>query len=219
MDLIEGMRACICLRGNHYLQLHDYKTDFRTSVDNYNSHLISSLVDMGYSVDIMCLTYNTGVIDELQMKYNPVRMDVLPASERTCGNSWNRQCIFHMRSKELIESYETEMKFKYDLIINLRFDILFLKYMKDLPLDLNKMNIVNKNMFLNCDDNLFIFPRNCLDDFSNAFKLLLERKKITHEFNHVYTGPIHYMVNEIIKENSSAWLGGNVFKINRYQKV
>ncbi len=194
-------RACVCLRGVHYLQISNYKTDFRNSSDKIKECVIDALLDKGYDVDVICLTYESEILDELKNVYKPVHVSTLPSSERVNGSNWHRQCIFHLMSVRAIRECEAQTNAQYDLIVNIRYDLLLNTKITDMNVDFTRMNITYRHASGNCDDNIFIFPRSELDSFEQAFHKLFSEHRITHEFNHAYSdSKINYIVDVVDHE-------------------
>ncbi len=188
------MKIALCLRGIHYAN-DNIITDYRNSNKNYMEQLIEPL-KKNNDVDIFLLTYESEIINELLNDYNPKDIIILNSNERFNGSNWHRQLIFHKSSIDLVKGYENNNNFRYDIIINVRFDLFFTLNFQEWNIVYNKINIMFKHPSGNCDDNFFIIPRNYFDLFYDATINLLINNKITHEYNHVLNEDnIHYAYN------------------------
>lgn len=141
---------------------------------------------LGLHVDIFLISYESSEVSSLLTHFQPVKTVFLPQQEFFTLNSWKRQAWFHIKSKELIEEVEKEKNIQYDLIVNTRFDIAFVKNLEDFgTFDFTKINCCLRHECGNCDDNLFIFPRNLLNIFVDAFQKIYDENRITHEFSKI----------------------------------
>ena len=200
------MKICLCLRGIHYSN-DSYITDYRKSLENYRNYIIKPLEDQGHEVDILFFTYTSEVSDSLRQDYSSSPNSVFfPASERFNGTNWKRQLIFHSFTVDSIKANEQQKGSLYDLIINTRFDLFFSTKITEMTYDTSKFNCAFKHTSGNCDDNLWIFPRNLLDSFSFAINTLDQRNQITHEINkyietqYMY-GPMEYLYWIFLRKN------------------
>jgi hypothetical protein len=98
-------------------------------------------------------------------------------------------------------------------LIFTRFDIDFHKNYNTFNLELDKLNITVEHPSGNCDDNLWIFPRNYLDIFENSVDALIAENKMTHELNHKiikFGGQINY-IDKLI----DSYMGHTIFSFIR----
>lgn len=192
------MRACICLRGLHYSNdeingnNNNIRMDYRNSLENYKEYIIRPLISLGYTIDILLFTYDSPILESLIHDYKPLHMKILPISERYIDTSWNRQIIFHKYSIEAIKNIQIEKGYKYDYIINTRFDLKFSIKVTDMNVDISKFNIAFRHSSGNCDDNLWIFNSSFLDEMGESMNRLYKSSQITHEINK-YISNINYM--------------------------
>ena len=174
--------ACLILRGAHYslhnLHQHYTNTHYTIQVDFLKRH--------GYTVDTILITYESSIQDKLLTDFQPVETFFLKQSEYYDMTGWKRQCFYHMKSRELIEKAEATKNIQYDIIINTRFDIAFVKGLEHFgTFDFTKINCCLQHECGNCDDNFFLFPRNLLNTFVDGFTILYNENRITHEFSKV----------------------------------
>ena len=179
------MKICICFRGIHFSN-DSIQTDFRKSFDHMKKHIIDPFLEQGDSVDILCLTYNSDILQELLDSYKPVDTVILDPAFRNDGDNWHRQLLWHIMSVDLIQKQNKE----YDFIINTRFDFLFQFKSNDSIFDFNKFNILFQHKSGNCDDNYFALPFTLISNFKNACQRMKGERKITHEINRYLEGSI-----------------------------
>lgn len=210
------MKIALVLRGQHYLRTDNFFTDFEENVKNFYATLLNPYRAFGIEVDVFFLTYETPKLEQLFLAYKPVKSIILPDAERH-NNTILRQHIWHYLTKDVVVAYEQEKNFKYDVIINTRFDLFFVKKFPEMDIDFTKMNIAFEHSSGNCDDNLFIFPRHMLDDFQKAWHEMMPKPHTTHEFNHFFPkDKIHY-ISVVSDEEWEAKLGDKVFRLTRKQ--
>ena len=185
------MHICICLRGIHYSD-DTIIADYRKSLNNYRDYIINPLKSLGHTIDIMIFTYDSTIINQLIFDYDPCGKVILVNSDRYIDTSWNRQLIFHNYSIKAIKNREDIMKYKYDCIINTRFDLEFNTKITEMNIDYSMFNIAFKHSSGNCDDNLWIFPGVMIDEFESAINNLYKNSQMTHEINK-YMPIINYM--------------------------
>jgi hypothetical protein len=208
------MKIALVLRGQHYLKTSYFFTDFEENVKNIYKTLINPYRDINMEVDIFFLTYESPKVDILINAYKPVKYCILADSERN-NNTILRQHIWHYLTNDIVVAYEAEKNIKYDIVINTRFDITFVKKFTEMDINFDKMNIAFEHSSGNCDDNLFIFPRRMLEDFKKAWHEMTPKPNTTHEFNHFFPkDEIHYM-SIVSDEEWGANLGDKVFRLTR----
>lgn len=200
------MRVCICFRGIHYAN-DNIQTDFRKSFEHMKKNIIDPFLEQGDTVDILCLTYNSEIIQELLDLYKPVDTYILDPSCRNDGDNWHRQLLWHLYSVELVKKQKKE----YDLIINTRYDFLFQFKSNDSKFDLNKFNVLFPHRTGNCDDNYFAFPFTLLDSFQNALQRMICERKITHEINRYIPGE---QINYVFQLEDDCFYE-HIYKTNR----
>jgi hypothetical protein len=194
------MKIAICLTGMHYNNDLNRNVDYTLSLENYKTHMISPLTDLGHNVDILLFTYDTQVLNNLRKDYNTISNEefILDNSIKYQDDSWARVLFFYININDIIKKQENKKKYNYDIIIVTRFDYYFpSKKLTELPIDWTKINLPfkygppnNKN----CDHTIIIIPRLNLESFHKSSLILYQNKRITHEINHhINNEHIHYL--------------------------
>jgi hypothetical protein len=212
-----NMRIAIVIRGIHYVHEANLQTSFEGNRKNFEFTCMNTYRKEGHEIDIFILTYMSKKLENLLETFKPVKTVILPDSEMrlTTRSVWQSQQLWHITATKLIKDYEQENKIQYDLIINTRFDITFPKKFSDMNIDYTKMNILYRYPSGNCDDNLFIFPRSLLDQFTASWIYQFENSKITHEFNRYFPKEnIHYMYT-FTEEEIAANITDGIFRLTR----
>jgi hypothetical protein len=204
------MKYLLCLRGIHYADDSMLKTNFNDTIENIKFQIINPILNAGNTIDIMCFTYDSENIEDLILLYKPIHCVILDKNIRFEGGNWKRQLHWHTLTCDSIKKYEENKHFKFDFIINTRFDALFKKEITSMKLDLTKLNITYKHSSGNCDDNFFFFPRSLLDVFENSVKGLSANNEITHRINH-YVG--EESINYLSETNADEIL--DLYRIHR----
>jgi hypothetical protein len=176
------MRIALCLRGCHYLSKEDYFVDFETSINNYKYFLLDCFKD--HQLDIFISTYNSEKLDKLIKIYNPIKYSICKVTNSTYAGP--DLCNHHSTLNNLIINHENEYNFKYDIIINTRFDLLFFTKITDMNIDISKFNICFKNTQGGADDNIFIFPRIYLLNFEYCIQQISKNNNYCTHFIHNY---------------------------------
>jgi len=172
------MHICVCLRGIHYVN-DDLQIDFRKS--NIHEMIINPLISSGHTVDIMCFTYISKMLDELKEYYKPVDGVYLDEKYRH-GATWPSQFQWYKSLISTINNYEQTHAI-YDMIIITRFDILFNIRSTDEHFIRDKFNILFKLSNGLCDDNFYLFDRKYLNIFDNSINNIISNNKTMHELN------------------------------------
>jgi hypothetical protein len=193
------MNIAICLTGMHYNNDLNRNVDYRLSLENYKSYMISPLTDLGHNVDILLLTYNTPVINNLRKDYNTIDNEelILDNSIKYQGDSWERTIFFYTNVNDIIKKQENNKKNNYNIIIVTRFDHYFPnKKITEFPINWTKINMPYKHgppTNKNCACEIVIIPRQYLDSYHYSALILYQNKRITHELNHhINDEHIHY---------------------------
>ena len=110
-----------------------------------------------------------------------------------------------IKSLELVDKY-------YDIIINTRFDIFFIKYLKDWSINYNKINLAFKDVKdswvkqKKVSDLIYIFPKTYLNVLISALK---------KSQNFVPHGPGHFIYEDLnINENEMNFMIDGFFSSN-----
>ncbi len=202
------MRYCLGIKG--VFSINDVRNGLDTT-DKYNECLMKSIVNMkesliepllkdGHTVDVICSVYDTAFVPIIEREFQPKRVFKFPKSIMNEGGDWNRQLIHYIKLSEEILQYEQEINQPYDYYIFTRFDLLFIgtlnDWKKNWSIDMEKFNITMKHSSGNCDETIFIFPRQYFIPFVNAVINVYNRQGITHTINHRLVDnnvPINYM--------------------------
>ena len=212
------MRIAICYRGIHYSD-NDVKTDYRKQYENNMEYLINPLKKNNI-IDIFCVSYESEIQNSLINDYKPVMIDLLSQNIRYHGSGWYRQLIFHKKIVELVKNYENKNNINYDIIINLRYDLLFKKDITLWNIDYNKINFTFKHLDNgNSDDNFYIIPRKYLDEFNNSINKVIDANEITHAINRFLDENIVcYCYIVTIEDNKIKWGEYKYYILNRINK-
>ena len=200
------MRIAVCLKGvfavnyvyNNTEMPDEYRKNLKETINNNKITIINDLKDLGHDVDVFISTYETFATPILEEEYKPVSINKFPREKlvNTPGGNWNAIFIHVMKLTELVENYEKEHNFTYDLVVVTRLDLQFYQLFREVNLDFTKFNITTKHLSGNCDDSFNVFPRQYLRDYYYGVLKSLNTGGISHELNHrlVERGvPITYM--------------------------
>ena len=134
------------------------------------------------------------------------------------SSTWNAQLEHHQSlARQILQQDKT-----YDLVIITRPDLRWLKRFDEVNIDKKTFNIPIRHDSGNCDDNLFVFPSQYLNEFIDAALILQRTGGITHAINHRLEErnvPIHYMQDyddSTFIHNSN--LGQSIFTMCKYLK-
>lgn len=204
--------ACLVLRG-----AHASFENIQVKLQQHSQSLLF-LRNIGFVVHTFLLTYHTSLLHTLFTLFSPVETLILDPSEYNTMNGWKRQCFYHIKSRELIEKAEEKLNIKYDIILNSRFDFAYVKELEEFgTFDFNKINCCLQHQCGNCDDNLFLFPRNLLDIYVNAFQTLYDGNRITHEFSKVVDKSLmNYLFDEKDFRTTTYDEHGNAVEVYNY---
>lgn len=185
------MKYAVCFRGIHYLDsVKTYQSvDYNKSYDNNKEFLLD---DLTAEYDIFISTYHSAKENEMLDIYKPVSSII--SDFNVDENNFKAQLVHHFNCGRMIIEYEEQNNMRYDMILITRFDYIFFRKFHEMNLDVSKFNFAMKHSSGNCDDNLWIFPRNMLENFMNAIIHLYQTGGITHAINHQFdNNDIHYM--------------------------
>lgn len=181
---------------------------------NHKTMIYSDLIEAGNEVDTFISSYNLdNRLNDLLVRGYDAKGYIFFDKNQLNSGTWMAQ-LNHLKFLiELIKTEERNNNFNYDYLIFTRFDIDFHKNYNTFNLELDKLNITVEHPSGNCDDNLWIFPRNYLDIFENSVDALIAENKITHELNHKiinFGGQINY-IDKLI----DSYMGHTIFSFIR----
>lgn len=215
------MKFAICYKGAfniNYVKQNGVDDNLLNIVNdtirNHKTMIYSDLIEGGNEVDTFISSYNLDnrLNDLLVRDYNAKGYVFFDKNQLNSG-TWIAQ-LNHLKFLiELIKTEEINNSFNYDYLIFTRFDIDFHKNYNIFSLELDKFNITVEHPSGNCDDNLWVFPRNYLDIFENSVDALIVENKITHELNHKiikFGGQINY-IDKLI----DSYMGHTIFSFIR----
>lgn len=214
------MRIAICFRGISYLEHYDrnqdgtmpvFSVDFRDTLENIQANVLQPYKEQGHQVDVFLGTYHSPLEKELVEAYQPVATYFKEAYQHWRGAGWVFVNHFHIQLVELVEQYEREHSFQYDLIIMTRFDLWFLAPLTDYGIHLNKIMLNYER-----EDNLFFVPRLYLDVFKQVFHVLDQRKECSHELERFLKELGHDIVGYLHLGHPQPGEFEPMFRIGRY---
>ncbi len=219
------MRVCLALKGtfsvNDVRQGNDtsekYIQNLMKSIESVKKSLIEPFTSDGHTVDVFCSSYDTAFVPIIEKNYQPKRFFKFPKEEINNGGDWNRQLFHYMKVIDEIRQYEDEVKQTYDIYIFTRYDLLFLGTLKEWNINLEKFNIAMKHSSGNCDDNIWVFPKQYFTDFSTAIFRIYNLQDTPHTLNHRLLEnnvPIHY-IYEITEEDYKNNTCYKIYAFNR----
>ena len=181
---------------------------------NHKTMIYSDLIEAGNEVDTFISSYNLdNRLNDLLVRGYDAKGYIFFDKNQLNSGTWMAQ-LNHLKFLiELIKTEERNNNFNYDYLIFTRFDVDFHKNYNTFNLELDKLNITVEHPSGNCDDNLWIFPRNYLDIFENSVDALIAENKITHELNHKiinFGGQINY-IDKLI----DSYMGHTIFSFIR----
>lgn len=187
------MKIAYCLRGIHYIDTPRYQVNYKDSLENNKKFIINHLIDNKADIDYFISTYESVEQESLIEYFKPKDINLRKYSEQ--DERFRQQCLHHLNLIDMILNYENTHNFKYDLIINTRFDLIFLRTLREMNIDSTKTNFVFKHTSSSADDNFIIIPRNNLLDFYYAIKhILVINNPCTHTINsYLLYDTVHYM--------------------------
>jgi hypothetical protein len=184
------------------------------TINNHKSMIYSDLLAANANIDTFISSYNIDEsLNKLLITGYDVKNFVLLNKNEINTNTWVAQLNHIKNLIFMIRNEEIKKNIQYDYLIFTRFDVEFHKNYNILNLKSDKFNITVEHPSGNCDDNLWIFPRNYLDIFENSVNSLIVEGKITHELNHkilFWGGDINY-IDELIE----SYTGHTVFSLIR----
>jgi|LauGreDrversion4_2_1035121.scaffolds.fasta_scaffold111271_3 hypothetical protein len=215
------MKFAICYKGAfniNYIKQRGVDNNLlnivKDTIVNHKTMIYSDLIESGNDVDTFISSYNLdNRLNEILINgYNAKGYNFFDKNQISTS-TWMAQLNHLKYLIKLIKTEETNSGFNYDYFIFTRFDIDFHKNYNTFNLELDKLNITVEHPSGNCDDNLWIFPRNYLDIFENSVDALIFENKITHELNHKiinFGGQINYIDNLV-----DSYMGHTIFSFIR----
>jgi hypothetical protein len=126
------MRYAVCYKGISYKP--DYSghrgssvIDFAECIPSHKEHLINPLLDAGHDVDIFFNTYKSQKVNDFIEEMSPVSVSLTDFDDSIkAGNAWWQYKIIE-NSLDLTKEYQDLNNVKYDFVIVVRFDTMFLQ--------------------------------------------------------------------------------------------
>jgi len=215
------MKFAICYKGvfniNYIRQKgvdNELLTTVSNTIDNHKNMIYSDLLIENHEIDTFLSSYNIDKrLNELLITGYNAKNSMFLDKNNIDTNTWMAQ-LHHLKILiSMIREEENRTKNKYDYFIFTRFDVYFHKNYNTYNLELNKLNITVEHPSGNCDDNLWVFPRNYLEIFENSVDALIAESKITHELNHkiiFFGGEINY-IDKLV----DSYMGHTIFSFIR----
>jgi hypothetical protein len=215
------MKFAICYKGVfniNYIKQKGVDDNLLNIVNNtilnHKAMIYSDLIEVGNEVDTFISSYNLdNRLNDLLLRGYDAKGYIFFDKNQLNSGTWAAQLNHHKFLIDLIKTEERNNNFNYDYLIFTRFDIDFHKNYNTFNLELDKLNITVEHPSGNCDDNLWIFPRNYLDIFENSVDALIAENKMTHELNHKiikFGGQINY-IDKLI----DSYMGHTIFSFIR----
>jgi hypothetical protein len=184
------------------------------TINNHKDTIYSDLLANNNEVDTFLSSYDLDKkLNELLVAGYNAKNFIFLDKNQINANTWMAQ-LNHLKILiSMIRREEIETKNNYDYFIFTRFDINFHKNYNIFKLEPEKFNITVEHPSGNCDDNLWIFPRNYLDIFEKSIDLLIYENKMTHELNHkikIFGGKINY-IDQLVE----SYMGHTIFSFIR----
>lgn len=187
-----------------------FKVDYKESLINYKKYIWEYFKN--YNIDVFFSTYQSEKSKELLNDYKPKAHHFFPKLSyiqnfKRIGKNSNV-----IKAIELTLNYSKKRRFKYDLCIVTRFDLLF-----QIPFEKASFNL---NMFNNTSelekhsricDNFYVMPGHVLDKF---FQIIKEQGISSNHHFLKYKLLNHFKINYIYNEHTHI-SALNFYKINR----
>lgn len=196
------MRIAICLHGIHYINNQMMKVDYEYNLNNNKHFIFDDILNAGHTIDYFINTYDSIKLNKLLDTFKPVSKVIRDFNNEyySLQNPKENHCINY----NMIESYISNNNVIYDIIILMRFDLVFYTYFSKMNIDINIINIPFKHPYknsvgsYNCEDNLFIFSPKYIYNLRSA---VLSITGALHEINkYLEHSTINYMYDITLKD-------------------
>jgi len=216
------MHIAICLHGIHFIDNDNVrvKTNFEEVLKNNEKFLFNNLRENGHTIDFFLNTYDSPKLPQLVEYFKPVATVI-----RNFNNYFHGiiQILNQKINFEMLNEYINKTRISYDLIITIRFDLIFFKYFSDMNYIKDKINIVYKHVtnngkygLNNCEDNFFIIPQ---EHIYTMLLALCQMNDTLHEINHYLPeDTIHYMYT-IVMDDVSQITDNKYYSIHRIKNL
>lgn len=189
-----GLKTAIGFFGIHYTENLNHwmgwnsHIDYSKSIENNKTFVLDNF----NIVDYYSSTYFSSKIDQLikDFPFKSLKLNTLINERGVNLISKNK------RFKETIELI-LETNIEYEIVVLMRYDMIFLQNIKDLSINNEKVNVLCKNKCGNihdlADDSFYIISYNKLSEFYETINKL-DINRSSHEYNrHV---DMHYMIDK-----------------------
>uniref|UniRef100_A0A6C0I0Z0 Uncharacterized protein n=1 Tax=viral metagenome TaxID=1070528 RepID=A0A6C0I0Z0_9ZZZZ len=160
------MKICIIYRGEHERNYIQYINSLN-NVNNWQKYIFSDLQKHNYIFDIIFITYNTTILNELKDKMNPKEIILCETENSSQVNNIN-----------IVNEYVQKNKDIYDRFIILRFDIIYKtpittwKYWYETGITVPGKDITWESTKF-CNDILFMIDKSHVHHFDDAVNYML----------------------------------------------
>tara|TARA_A200000113_G_C8758051_1_gene320145 strand:+ start:117 stop:770 length:654 start_codon:yes stop_codon:yes gene_type:complete len=165
------MKVAICYRGHYIRTARKKKHDFFSCYENHVKYLYSAFD----SYDIFFNTHYVSDEDDKKL------IEMLKPKEYSITKGQSNKLTSSHIKRSMKETSKLLDETEYDFIINLRFDLVFLKPFSTWDVQYDKFNFLFKdfkiswNMYKKTSDHMFCFPSKFLKIFVD--KLKIKQKK------------------------------------------
>lgn len=203
-----NLNTAVGFFGIHYIDNLNHWMGWNTRVD-YSKSLENNkkfIFDHFNISDYYSSTYFSSKVQNLINHFNFENLKLNKLINERNKNVVLRNNRFNEVIKMILDSKKI-----YDLVILMRYDLIFFHNIIDLNINLEKVNVVCKNKCGDihdlADDNFYIIPYNLLESFHKKINSL-EVHESSHEYNRYID--MHYMSDAALYSHEYT-----AFKINR----
>ncbi len=209
------MRVAICMRGAvskisniptgpfrkmNSLYVEGKYVNYQRCFNSIVNHILNT--NPSYNFDFFCHCWNTDLQDNLNELYKPKKylfednrkynQEILSMCKKNDDFGQVSHALSMKKSIQLKDEYEEENKFKYDIVILYRYDVLLLK---DMILDFYKID--NEKIYVNAH-------KKCNGDFHFVMKNLNSKffKSLYDEIKNGKEPKIHGCIKQHILDNN-----------------
>lgn len=170
---------------NHWMGWN-HTVDYSQCIDNNKNTVFNH-----YSASFYSSTYFSEKINELIEDYKFKCLKLKHVDNKRQSNYRSKNICVKETIKLILED-----NIKYDIVILMRYDMIFHQNIIDLNINYDKINILCQNKCGSihdlCDDSFYLMPFNKLQEFYDTINKI-DVNKSSHEYNR-YLTDINYMV-------------------------
>jgi hypothetical protein len=194
-------RLAIVVRGIGYYR-DDTKVsrssvvDYRNCLASFKENLLKPLRTR-FEIDVFLITYYSELLPEMIKDFSPKDVFIMPRKDLKRQSNPNEYVC-----KLICDCFDLVEEYKYDFVLENRFDLYYYRPINPSRIDLSKVNFAWCGELGQCDDSFIIFPIKFLPRAREFLEnVYIRHRGYTHALNSAFPNQCHYISQNLDPDN------------------